>query len=84
MVNSIKAFFAGGKVAAICAAFLAILAAAWKVMRNAEAVGEAKQKAKDDEDYKKLVARAGRAARARDDVTGGRVQPDENDPYSRD
>ena len=46
MMSSIKAFFAGGKVAAVAVAVLAFLAAAWKVMSNAEASGAAKQKAK--------------------------------------
>ena len=84
MLTKLKAIFAGGKVAAVAAAALAILAAAWKVMSNAEAVGAAKQKAKEDERYKEDVARAGDAVRARDDVLGGRVRPDDADPYRRD
>lgn len=84
MLAKLKAIFAGGKVAAVAAAALAILAAAWKVMSNAEAVGAAKQKAKEDERYKEDVARAGDAVRARDDVLGGRVRPDDADPYRRD
>lgn len=84
MLTKLKAIFAGGKVAAVAAAALAIIAAAWKVMSNAEAVGAAKQKAKEDERYKEDVARAGDAVRARDDVLGGRVRPDDADPYRRD
>ena len=84
MLAKLKAIFAGGKVAAVAAAALAIIAAAWKVMSNAEAVGAAKQKAKEDERYKEDVARAGDAVRARDDVLGGRVRPDDADPYRRD
>lgn len=84
MWAAIKGFFSGGKVAAIVAASLAALAAAWKVMSNAEAVGAAKQKAKEDEQYRKDVERAADASRARDDVLGGRVQPDDKDPYRRD
>lgn len=84
MLSSLKAFFAGGKVAAVAVAVLAFLAAAWKVVGNAEAVGSAKQKAKEDEQYKKDVARAGDAVRARDDVASGRVRADDGDPYRRD
>jgi len=84
MLAKLKAIFAGGKVAAVAAAALAILAAAWKVMSNAEAVGAAKQKAKEDARYKEDVARAGDAVRARDDVLDGRVRPDDADPYRRD
>lgn len=84
MLTKLKAIFAGGKVAAVAAAALAIIAAAWKVMSNAEAVGAAKQKAKEDDRYKEDVARAGDAVRARDDVLGGRVRPDDADPYRRD
>lgn len=84
MWAALKGFFTGGKVAAIAAAAIAGLAAAWKVMSNAEAAGRAKEKAKQDEQYRKDVSRAGEAVRARDDVLGGRVRPDDADPYRRD
>lgn len=84
MWAAIKGFFSGGKVAAIVAATIAATAAAWKVMSNAEATGRAKEKAKQDDQYRKDVSRAGDAVRARDDVLGGRVRPDDADPYRRD
>lgn len=78
------AYFKGGRIAAIIAAVGAALLLLWNALANARKQGAAEQKAKEAERYAKDVDKAAKAARARDDVIGGRVQPDGKDPYRRD
>lgn len=74
----------GGKIAAFFAAIGAAALLVWHALATARREGAAQQKAKEAEQYAKDVDRAARAARARDDVLAGRVQPNDKDPNRRD
>ncbi len=78
------AYFKGGKIAAIFAAIGAGLLLVWHALATARREGAAAEKAKGAERYAEDVDKAARAARARDDVLAGRVQPDPKDPNRRD
>lgn len=71
-------------IIAILSGVGAVLLAVWKAYASGKKTGASQQKAKEAEGYARNVDKAAEAASARDAVLGGRVLPDDKDPYRRD
>ncbi len=83
-MQTILSLFPSGTIVAILAGIVAAIVTVLKVFSSGKSAGKNEQIAKGKDNYEKHLSDVRKAADAGNAVRGGRVQPDDKDPYRRD